>query len=125
MEGQGRREPVPSMPGVERLSVDEAVRAAVDAARLGIPALALFPYTDPDLRDPEGSEALNDSNLVCQTLRAIKREVPEIGLITDVALDPYTSHGHDGLLQDGRILNDERSRYSCARRWCRRRPAPT
>lgn len=107
MEGQGRREPVPSMPGVERLSVDEAVRAAVDAARLGIPALALFPYTDPDLRDPEGSEALNDSNLVCQTLRAIKREVPEIGLITDVALDPYTSHGHDGLLQDGRILNDE------------------
>ena len=107
MEGQGRREPVPSMPGVERLSVDEAVRAAVDAARLGIPALALFPYTDPDLRDPEGSEALNDSNLVCQTLRAIKREVPEIGLITDVALDPYTSHGHDGLLQEGRILNDE------------------
>ncbi len=107
MEGQGRREPVPSMPGVERLSVDEAVRAALDAARLGIPALALFPYTDPDLRDPEGSEALNDSNLVCQTLRAIKREVPEIGLITDVALDPYTSHGHDGLLQDGRILNDE------------------
>ncbi|MEW6123436.1 MAG: porphobilinogen synthase [Pseudomonadota bacterium] len=106
-EGTGRREPVPSMPGVERLSVDEAVRAAAEAARLGIPALALFPYTDPNLRDPEGSEALNDANLVCQTLRAVKKEVPDIGLITDVALDPYTSHGHDGLLENGRILNDE------------------
>ncbi|MBA4789070.1 MAG: porphobilinogen synthase [Rhizobiales bacterium] len=106
-EGAGRREPVPSMPGVERLSVDEAVRAAAEAARLGIPALALFPYTDPNLRDPEGSEALNDANLVCQTLRAVKKEVPDIGLITDVALDPYTSHGHDGLLESGRILNDE------------------
>jgi porphobilinogen synthase len=95
------------MPGVERLSVDEAVRAAAEAARLGIPALALFPYTDPNLRDPEGSEALNDANLVCQTLRAVKKEVPDIGLITDVALDPYTSHGHDGLLENGRILNDE------------------
>ncbi|MEW6254839.1 MAG: porphobilinogen synthase [Pseudomonadota bacterium] len=107
MEGQGRREAVPSMPGVERLSVDQAVQAAAEAARLGIPALALFPYTDPDLRDPQGSEALNESNLVCQTLRAIKAEIPEIGLITDVALDPYTSHGHDGLLENDRILNDE------------------
>ncbi|WP_127089771.1 porphobilinogen synthase [Aquabacter cavernae] len=107
MDGAGRREPIPSMPGVERLSVDEAVRASAEAARLGIPALALFPYTDPDLRDPEGSEALNDGNLVCQALRAIKTEVPDIGLITDVALDPYTSHGHDGLLENGRILNDE------------------
>ncbi len=106
-EGEGRREPVPSMPGVERLSVDEAVKAAAEAARLGIPALALFPYTEPGLRDPEGSEALNDSNLVCRTLRAVKAEVPDIGLITDVALDPYTSHGHDGLLDEGRILNDE------------------
>ena len=107
MEGQGSRQAIPSMPGVERLSVDEAVKAAVEAARLGIPALALFPYTEPGLRDAEGSEALNDANLVCRTLRAVKAEVPDIGLVTDVALDPYTSHGHDGLLDGGRILNDE------------------
>ncbi|MDQ0504541.1 porphobilinogen synthase [Xanthobacter agilis] len=107
MEGRAARAPIASMPGVERLTVDEAVRAAVHAAKLKIPALALFPYIDPTLRDPEGSEALNENNLVCQTLRAIKAEVPQIGLITDVALDPFTSHGHDGLLEDGRILNDE------------------
>lgn len=107
IEGENRREAVPSMPGVERVSVDEIVREAEKAAKLGIPALALFPYTDPDLRDPFGSEALNGENLVCKSLRAIKAQVPEIGLITDVALDPYTSHGHDGLLEGERILNDE------------------
>ncbi|MFG1402361.1 porphobilinogen synthase [Xanthobacter sediminis] len=107
MEGKATRAPIASMPGVERLTVDEAVRAAERAAKLKIPALALFPYVDPNLRDPLGSEALNENNLVCQTLRAIKAEVPEIGLITDVALDPFTSHGHDGLLEEGRILNDE------------------
>ena len=107
IEGENRREAVPSMPGVERVSVDEIVREAEKAARLGIPAMALFPYTDPDLRDPFGSEALNGENLVCKSLRAIKAQVPEIGLITDVALDPYTSHGHDGLLEGERILNDE------------------
>ena len=77
------------------------------AAKLGIPVLSLFPYTDPALRDETGSEALNEDNLICRALRAIKREVPEIGLMTDVALDPYTSHGHDGLMRDGIILNDE------------------
>jgi porphobilinogen synthase len=108
MDGQEARTPIGSMPGVERLTVDEAVREAERAARLGIPALALFPYTDPSLRTVDGREALNRDNLVCRTLRAIKAEVPEIGLITDVALDPYTSHGHDGLLDnDGRIVNDE------------------
>ncbi|MCG5233764.1 porphobilinogen synthase [Xanthobacter oligotrophicus] len=107
MNGTATRAPIPSMPGVERLTVDEAVRAAEMAAKLKIPALAIFPYVDPSLRDPLGSEALNTNNLVCQTLRAIKAEIPEIGLITDVALDPFTSHGHDGLLEDGRILNDE------------------
>lgn len=107
MEGKATRTPIASMPGVERLTVDEAVRAAERAAKLKIPALALFPYVDPNLRDPVGSEALNANNLVCQALRAIKAEVPEIGLITDVALDPFTSHGHDGLLEEGRILNDE------------------
>ncbi len=107
MNGQATRTPIPSMPGVERLTVDEAVRAAEMAAKLKIPALAIFPYIDPSRRDPTGSEALNDNNLVCQTLRAIKAEIPNLGLITDVALDPFTSHGHDGLLEDGRILNDE------------------
>jgi porphobilinogen synthase len=105
-EGTGRA-PVPSMPGVERLSVDEAVRAAERAARLSIPCIALFPQTDPARRDPEGSEALNPDNLVCRALRAIKKEVPDVGLLCDVALDPFTSHGHDGLLRDGVILNDE------------------
>ncbi|RXF74752.1 porphobilinogen synthase [Hansschlegelia zhihuaiae] len=106
IDGEKRREPVATMPGVERLTVDEAVRAVESVARLGVPAVALFPNTDPALRDPDGSEALNPDNLVCRALKALKREVPEIGLITDVALDPYTSHGHDGLLEGDRILND-------------------
>jgi porphobilinogen synthase len=89
------------------LSVDQAVREAERAAKLTIPCLALFPYTDPSLRDETGSEALNPDNLVCRAIRAIKKEVPDIGLLCDVALDPFTSHGHDGLLQDGVILNDE------------------
>jgi porphobilinogen synthase len=107
IEGARARVPVPSMPGVERLSVDEAVRAAERAARLAIPCIALFPYTDPQLRDEDGSEALNPDNLVCRAIRAIKREVPEVGILCDVALDPYTSHGHDGLLRDGVIVNDD------------------
>ena len=107
IEGERRREPVASMPGVERRSVDEVVRDAETAARLGIPAISLFPYTEPGLRDARGSEALNRENLVCRAVRAVKRAVPEIGVMTDVALDPYTSHGHDGLLADGVILNDE------------------
>ena len=107
IEGENAREPVASMPGVERLSIDQAVPAAAEAAELGIPALALFPFTDPSLRNEEASEALNPENLVCRACRAIKREVPDLGLITDVALDPYTSHGHDGLLRGEKILNDE------------------
>jgi len=95
------------MPGVDRLSIDEAVRAAESAAKLTIPCLALFPYTDPASRDDQGSEALNADNLICRAIRAIKQEVPEIGVMCDVALDPYTSHGHDGLVRDGVILNDE------------------
>jgi len=105
--GSGVREPVESMPGVVRHSVDEAVKAVAEAASLGIPAVALFPYTDPGLRDETGSQALNSDNLVCQACRAVKDKVPDIGIVTDVALDPYTSHGHDGLLENGRILNDE------------------
>jgi porphobilinogen synthase len=106
IEGERRREPVLSMPGVDRLSVDEAVREAERAARLGIPAMALFPFTDPDRRDLTGSEALNSQNLVCTACRAIKAAVPDVGLITDVALDPYTSHGHDGLMEGVEIVND-------------------
>jgi porphobilinogen synthase len=107
VEGSKVRTPVASMPGVERLSIDQAVRAAERAAKLTIPCIALFPYTEPDKRDDVGSEALNAENLVCKAVRAIKKEVPEIGILCDVALDPYTSHGHDGLIRDGVILNDE------------------
>ncbi len=107
VDGENRRVPVNAMPGVERFSVDEAVREAERAAKLGIPAIGVFPYTDPALRDERGSEALNAKNLVCRAVRAIKDAVPNVGLITDVALDPYTSHGHDGLLDGDRILNDE------------------
>ena len=107
VEGENIRTPVGSMPGVERLSVDQVVIAAQMAAELTIPAIALFPNPDPDLRDPHGSEALNDANLVCRACRAIKQAVPQIGLITDAALDPYTSHGHDGLMEGEVILNDE------------------
>jgi len=107
VEGDDVRQPVASMPGVERLGLREAVRAAERAAELRIPALALFPYTDPALRDERGSEALNARNLVCRAARAIKAAVPELGLVTDVALDPYTSHGHDGILRGETILNDE------------------
>ena len=106
-EGDTPRVPVETMPGVDRLSIDEAVNAAREAARLGIPVIALFPYTDPADRDPGGSKAIDPENLVCRATRAIRRAVPDIGILCDVALDPYTSHGHDGLLQDDVILNDE------------------
>jgi len=107
IDGNNKREPIASMPGVDRLSVDQAVREAERAMKLTIPCIALFPYTDPSLRDDEGSEATNPNNLVCQAVRAIKKEFPEIGVLCDVALDPFTSHGHDGLITDGKILNDE------------------
>ena len=105
--GTKSRTPVAAMPGVDRLSVDEIVREAERAAKLAIPCIALFPYTDPKLRDENGSEALNLDNLVCRAIRAVKKEVPEIGVLCDVALDPYTSHGHDGLMRGDDILNDE------------------
>jgi porphobilinogen synthase len=107
MEGQKARKPVEAMPGVDRVTVDEALREAERAIALEIPAIAFFPYTDAALKDEAGSEAYNEHNLVCRACRAIKREFPELGLITDVALDPYTSHGHDGLMAGDKILNDE------------------
>lgn len=106
-DGTRGREPIASMPGVCRLSIDLAVQEAERAARLGLPAVALFPYTAIDRRDERGSEALNPQNLICRACRAIKAAVPEIGILTDVALDPYTAHGHDGVTRDGRVLNDE------------------
>ncbi|RTL50325.1 MAG: porphobilinogen synthase [Bradyrhizobiaceae bacterium] len=107
-DGDNRRAPVASMPGVDRLSVDQCVRDAERAVKLDIPCIALFPYTESGLRDAQGSEALNIDNLVCRAVRAIKKEFPDLGVLCDVALDPFTSHGHDGLMRDdGVIMNDE------------------
>jgi porphobilinogen synthase len=106
IEGKETTVPVPSMPGVERHTVDRLVRRAEQAAELGIPAIALFPNTPASLRSADAREAFNPDNLVCQAVRAIKDAVPDIGIMCDVALDPYTSHGHDGLMDGGEILND-------------------
>ena len=106
IDGNKTIDPVASMPGVERYSVDLAVRKAEEAAALGIPLIALFPNTRHELRTADAGEALNGNNLVCRAVRAIKAAVPEIGIMCDVALDPYTSHGHDGLLENGEIIND-------------------
>jgi porphobilinogen synthase len=107
VEGQRKREAVASMPGVDRLSIDLAVAAAADAARLGIPVVALFPYTDPALKSADGREATKSDNLICRAVRAMKKSVPEIGVLCDVALDPYTDHGHDGVIVDDYVANDE------------------
>jgi porphobilinogen synthase len=108
------RSPVAHMPGVDRLNIAEAQRAAEQAMKLGIPAIAPFPYVERSLRDPTGSEAEKAGNLMCRAVRAIKEAVPDLGIITDVALDPYTSHGHDGVLDDrGMILNDETVAILC------------
>jgi porphobilinogen synthase len=107
LDGQDQRQAVPSMPGIERLSVDLLLPLAERALEQGIPALALFPVTPPERKSEDAREAWNDDNLMCRAIRALKRRFPELGLIGDVALDPYTSHGQDGLLSDGVILNDE------------------
>jgi porphobilinogen synthase len=112
-EGTGVREPVASMPGVERLSIDLAVAAAEQARALGIPALALFPVTPPERKDEDGSESANPENLMCRATRAIKKAVPDIGLVGDVALDPYTTHGHDGVIRNGYVANDESVAILC------------
>lgn len=112
-EGSNLRTPIASMTGVERLSVDLLVLAAKEARDLGIPAIALFPATPTNLKTQDGEEALNPENLVCRTIRAIKAAVPEIGIICDVALDPYTTHGQDGLVRDGIVINDETVEVLC------------
>ncbi|WP_149586862.1 porphobilinogen synthase [Tabrizicola flagellatus] len=106
-DGVNQRQPVVSMPGVERLSLDLIVEAAAMACDLGIPAICLFPYTDPRVKTPGCEEAWNPENLTNRAIRAIKAQVPDIAVMTDVALDPYNAHGHDGLVVDGIILNDE------------------
>ncbi len=100
-------QPIEAMPGVNRMSIDKAVEAVKEAADLGIPAIATFPNIDMGLRDETGSNSLAADNLINQATRAFKKAVPEIGIITDVALDPFTSHGHDGILRNGEIVNDE------------------
>ena len=107
VEGQNVRLPVATMPGVDRLSVDLVVEVAREAVALGIPVVALFPYTEPGLRTDDGREAYNRENLVCRATRAIRQAGIDVGVLLDVALDPYTSHGHDGLMRGGEILNDE------------------
>jgi porphobilinogen synthase len=107
LEGTGRRQSVASMPGVERLSVDLLPDVLGEAAALGIPAVALFPVTPEELKSDDGVEATNPDNLICRAVRAVKGALPDLGVICDVALDPYTSHGHDGLLDErGTIVND-------------------
>ncbi len=113
IEGAARRESIATMPGVERLSIDLATEVAAEAAALGIPALALFPAIAPELKSPDGAEALKVDNLLGRAIAHIKKQVPDIGLIADVALDPYTTHGHDGLLVDGRIVNDATVEILC------------
>ena len=105
-DGKTRRDPVPSMPGVDRVNLDEIVAEAKRAHSLGIPAIALFPHINPKRKDPTASEAFNPAGLIPEAIRAIKAEVDNLGVIVDVALDPYTDHGHDGLMDGDRILND-------------------
>lgn len=112
-EGKNAREPIDSMPGVERLSIDECVLDAKRAVELGIPMIVLFPNTPAELRSEDGAESYNPDNLTCRAIRAIKSAVPELGVMTDVALDPYTSHGHDGVMDGEQILNDESVHILC------------
>ncbi len=108
LEGKERREPVPSMPGVERLSIDLLLREAEACARLGVPAMALFPVTPPEAKSEDAAEAFNPEGLAQRAVRALKQAVPELGVITDVALDPFTTHGQDGLIDEtGYVMNDE------------------
>jgi porphobilinogen synthase len=106
-DGGGAATPIASMPGVTRTGLDGLVKHVEEAARLKIPAIALFPATAPEKKDAEGTEALNPDNLICQAARILKHEFPQIALVGDVALDPYTNHGHDGVLRDGYVANDE------------------
>jgi porphobilinogen synthase len=110
-EGEGVEEPISTLPGVSRWSIDLLVERAREARELGIPCIALFPNTPRELRTDDALEALNPDNLICRAIRTVKDAVPEVGILTDVALDPYTAHGHDGIVDErGYVLNDETSR---------------
>lgn len=118
IEGEDKAEPVASMPGVSRHSIDRLVTQAREAEALGIPAIAVFPSIDPALKDNEGTLAGDGDNLVCRAVRAVKQACPELGVICDVALDPFTDHGHDGILSDGEIVNDETVAVLCRQAVC-------
>ena len=118
IEGEDKAEPVASMPGVSRHSIDRLVLQAREAEALGIPAIAVFPSIDPALKDNEGTLAGDGDNLVCRAVRAVKKACPELGVICDVALDPFTDHGHDGILRDGEIVNDETVAVLCRQAVC-------
>ena len=108
MEGNARREPVPSMPGVDRQTVDELLKLAGECVELGIPMIALFPHLEDALKTPDGREAANPDGLIPRSVKALKAAYPQLGVMCDVALDPYTTHGQDGLIDEtGYILNDE------------------
>ncbi len=107
IEGEKTTTKVASMPGVERVTLDRLAAHVEPAARLGIPAVALFPATPRERKDAEGSEAVRPDNLICRAARLLRQEFPDVGLVGDVALDPYTDHGHDGVLRDGYVANDE------------------
>jgi porphobilinogen synthase len=107
IDGKNQRDPIPSMPGVERQSIDVLVETARHVESLGIPAIAPFPYIDPSLKTPDAREAYNPDNVVCRAIKAVKDACPNLGIIADVALDPFNSNGQDGVVIDGEILNDE------------------
>jgi porphobilinogen synthase len=106
LDGHDRQEPVASMPGIDRFSIDRLLPALEEAATLGVPAVALFPVTPAELKSADGREATNPDNLICRAVRAVKAALPELGVICDVALDPFTTHGHDGLIEDDYVVND-------------------
>lgn len=108
MEGEARRDPIPTMPGVSRLTIDELLKVAGECVELGVPMIALFPHIEDELKTADGSEAANPDGLIPRAIKAIKSAYPQLGVMTDVALDPYTTHGQDGLIDEtGYILNDE------------------
>ena len=106
-DGSQERTSIPSMPGIERLNINGLKKSLREAVKLGIPAIAIFPLINKDNKTNDGKEALNPNNLVCRTIRSVKKLYPNLGIISDIALDPYTSHGHDGIYYKGKILNDE------------------
>ena len=126
LDGQQRTEAVPSMPGIERKSIDVLLGEATEAYRLGIPAIALFPVIDTDAKSLDGAECANPEGLVQRAVRSLKAELPELAVITDVALDPYTTHGQDGIIDDsGYVLNDQTVAMLVRRRFPTPMPAPT